>query len=183
MKAPPSILVGVTGSIAAYKACEIVSRLRGLGAEVTVVMTTAAQEFVGPATFRALSRNQVVTHMFIENERYNPLHVSLAEKADLLLIAPATANVIGKLASGIADDILSCLALACRCPVLIAPAMNDAMYAHPVVQRNVRTLKAIGYQFVGPVKGRLASGKIGLGRMEDVDVIVEAAWKALKRKK
>lgn len=183
MRAAPNILLGVTGSIAAYKACEIVSRLCGRGAQVTVVMTAAAQEFVGPATFRTLSGNQVITHMFIENERHNPLHVSLAEKADLLLIAPATANVIGKLASGIADDILSCLALACRCPILIAPAMNDAMYTHPVVQRNIRTLKDIGYRFVGPVKGRLASGKIGLGRMEDVDAIVEAAWKALKRRK
>jgi phosphopantothenoylcysteine decarboxylase/phosphopantothenate--cysteine ligase len=183
MATPPNILLGVTGSIAAYKAAETVSKLRSLGADVTVVMTAAAQEFVDPLTFRTLSGNPVITQMFIENERHNPLHVSLAEKADALLIAPCTANVIGKLAAGIADDILSCLAMACRCPVLIAPAMNDAMYLHPIVQRNIRALKDIGYQFVGPAKGRLASGKIGWGRMEEVDAIVAAVQKILRRRK
>jgi len=175
------ILLGVTGSIAAYKAAELTSRMVAEGARVTVIMTRAARKFVGAATFETLSRGPVVTSMFRRAPVPEPVHVSLADEAHLYVIAPATADVIGKLAAGLADDMVTCTALAAVCPILIAPAMNDRMYAHPAVQSNVTRLKEIGYLFVGPEEGRLATGRIGRGRLASVDRILDAARDALKR--
>ncbi|MDI6759561.1 MAG: flavoprotein [Candidatus Brocadiaceae bacterium] len=175
-----TIILGVTGSIAAYKACEITTRLVKSGVEVVVVMTDCAQHFVTPLTFRTLSNNKVVTGLFGQEEVHDPYHVSLSDRADLILIAPATANVIGQMASGIADDVLTCTVLASKARVLLAPAMDDRMYSHPVVQGNIQKLKAIGYRFIGPVEGRLSSGRIGVGRMADVEDIVRAVQEELK---
>lgn len=168
------ILLGVTGGIAAYKACDLTSRLTQNGAEVRVVMTREACEFVTPLTFRGLSRGPVFTEMFEAPREFDPVHVSLAEWAEVLVIAPATANVIGKIACGIADDLLTCLAMATKAPILIAPGMNTAMYENGIVQENIRTLKKIGCRFVGPGKGYLACGCEGIGRLAPVDEIVKA---------
>ncbi|HLG29107.1 MAG TPA: flavoprotein [Candidatus Brocadiales bacterium] len=176
---PHNIILGVTGSIAAYKAAEIASKLKAVGHDVTVIMTASAQQFINPLTFRTLSKNQVITHLF-EDITYDPLHVSLVDKADLVIIAPATANIIGKIASGIADDILTCTVMATKAPVLIAPAMDDRMYKNPVVQENIKKLKGLGYKFIGPEKGRLASGRIGLGRLAAIELILEAIEKELR---
>ena len=175
-----AIILGVTGSIAAYKACEITTSLVKSGVEGVVVMTHCAQHFVTPLTFQTLSRNEVVTGLFGQQEVHDPYHVSLSDRADLILIAPATANILGKLASGIADDVLTCTVLASKSRVLLAPAMDDRMYSHPVVQGNIQKLKAIGYRFIGPVEGRLSSGRIGVGRMADVADIVQAVQEELK---
>lgn len=176
---PNNIILGVTGSIAAYKAAEITSKLRAEGHEITVVMTASAQHFITPLTLRSLSKNQVITDMF-ENVTYDPLHISLVDRADLIVIAPATANIIGKIASGVADDILTCTVMAAKSPVLIAPAMDDRMYKNPVVQENIKKLKGLGYKFIGPEKGRLASGRIGLGRLASLELILETVKKELK---
>ncbi len=173
------IILGVTGSIAAYKAADLAVRMVKAGAEVTVVMTDAAQRFVTPLTFETLSRRPVVTGMWTRSTYTEPVHVGLAEWADLLVVAPATANFIGKLAGGIADDMLSCTAISAPGSPLIAPAMNDLMYRHPAVQENIARLKARGCAFVGPAEGRLASGKIGLGRLAPVDEIFEAVRRLL----
>jgi phosphopantothenoylcysteine decarboxylase/phosphopantothenate--cysteine ligase len=173
------IVVGVTGSIACYKAVEIVSKLAQLGHDVRVVMTQAAQEFVRPLTFETLSGNRVVAGMFEPNETYEVKHVALAERAALLLIAPASANIIGKLAAGIADDALSTLVLAAKCPVLIAPAMNYRMYKNPIMQANVKRLAELGYSFIGPEKGRLACGPDGVGRLAPIKSILEAVTQKL----
>ena len=168
------VALGVTGSVAAFKAAALTSRLVQEGARVTVVMTAAAQRLVGPATFESLSRAPVVTDLWERAQALQPAHISLAEQAEALLVAPATANFLGKLAHGLADDALSCLALAADCPVVIAPAMNDRMYAHPAVQANVALLKERGCVFVGPVEGRLASGKVGRGRLAELGDILAA---------
>ncbi|MBI2560421.1 MAG: phosphopantothenoylcysteine decarboxylase [Planctomycetes bacterium] len=175
---PHNIILGVTGSIAAYKAAEIASKLNAIGHDVTVIMTASAQQFINPLTFRTLSKNQIITHLF-EDIAYDPLHVSLVDKADLVIIAPATANIIGKIASGIADDILTCTIMATKSPVLIAPAMDDRMYTNPLVQENIKKLKGLGYKFIGPEKGRLASGRIGLGRLAAIELILKAIEKEL----
>lgn len=166
------IVLGVTGSIAAYKAVEIVSCLTKRGNHVVVIMTSAAQRFVSPVTFRSISHNRVVTDLFIDNENYDPNHVSLAEQADLLVVAPATANFIGKVASGIADDALTCTVMAARSPVIIAPAMNDSMYVNPIVQENIKKLRLHGYRMIEPEEGRLCTGRIGKGRLAAVEKIV-----------
>lgn len=168
------ILLGVTGCIAAYKACDLTSRLTQDGADVRVVMTREACEFVAPLTFRSLSRGPVFTEMFEAPREFDPVHVSLAEWADMLVIAPATANVIGKIACGIADDLLTCVAMATKAPVLIAPAMNAAMYENRIVRENIKKLKKMGYRFVGPEKGYLACGCEGIGRLASVEEIVRA---------
>jgi phosphopantothenoylcysteine decarboxylase/phosphopantothenate--cysteine ligase len=167
-----SILVGITGSIAAYKGVEIVSKLVQEGALVDVVMTESAKHFVGPLTFQALTRRKVYCQMFDLSFLPDPGHISLAERAELALISPATANVIGKLANGIADDLLTSTMLAVRCPVLIAPAMNDKMYTHPAVQQNIQRLKQMGYNFVDPEEGYLACGIPGVGRLASIDKIL-----------
>jgi phosphopantothenoylcysteine synthetase/decarboxylase len=175
------ILLGVTGSIAAYKAADLTSRLVKEGAAVTVIMTASAQRLVTPATFESLSRSPVVCDLWERAQALQPAHVALAEQAELLLVAPATANFLGKLAHGLADDALTCTALAVRCPVVIAPAMNDGMYDHPAVQENVRLLAGRGCVLVGPVEGRLASGKVGLGRLAPLDDILAAARAVLEK--
>jgi phosphopantothenoylcysteine decarboxylase/phosphopantothenate--cysteine ligase len=184
-----SVVLGVTGGIAVYKAVDIVSRLRKKGAEINVVMTKNAQQFVSPVTFQALSNNPVVTDMFDEPKTWDTEHISLAQKADVFLIAPATANIIGKMNNGIADDMLSTTVMATRAPVVIAPAMNTNMYLNPVVQRNIEGLKELGVEFVDPASGRLACGDIGVGKLaapEDIVAYVEYVLlrsEALKGKK
>jgi phosphopantothenoylcysteine decarboxylase/phosphopantothenate--cysteine ligase len=168
------IILGVTGSIAAFKAAEVVSKLRSQGFCITVIMTNSAQKFINPLTFRTLSQNRVITDLFIEETVYDPQHISLANKAGIIVIAPATANIIGKLASGISDDALTCAVVASEAPVLIAPAMDDRMYLNPITQENIQKLQGLGYKFIGPRKGRLASGRIGVGRMEDVEIVVKS---------
>lgn len=174
-----TILVGVTGGIAAYKTCEIVSHLRRSGASVRVVMTEAATRFVAPLTFRTLSGNPVAYDMFVEPDEWDVKHVSLAKAASLVLIAPATANLVGKLASGIADDLLTTTVMATRAPVLIVPAMNEAMYLNPIFQANKAKLEALGYFFMTPDTGHLACGDIGIGRMPDPDRILQEVEKVL----
>jgi phosphopantothenoylcysteine decarboxylase/phosphopantothenate--cysteine ligase len=168
------IILGVTGSIAACKAAELASRLVKAEAEVTVIMTRSAQRFVTPLTFETLSRRPVVTSMWERTQDLGPVHVALSGWAELFVVAPASANFIGKLANGIADDMLSCTALAVTCPVLIVPAMNVNMYQHPAVQANIRLLEQRGCLFVGPGEGRLASGLVAMGRMSEVDDIFAA---------
>lgn len=167
------VLFGVTGGIAAYKAVEIVSRLVKLGAEVNVIMTKNATQLVQPLTFRYISRNPVAVDMFAEPESWKPEHISLAEKADILVIAPATANIIAKLAHGIADDILSTTALAVRCPILIAPAMNCNMLDNSIVQENIKILKDHNVEFVEAEYGLLACGYEGKGRLAEPEKIVQ----------
>jgi phosphopantothenoylcysteine decarboxylase/phosphopantothenate--cysteine ligase len=174
------IVLGVTGSIAAFKAADICSRLRQAGFSVRVVMTKEAERFVTPLTLQMLSCNKVYRDMFDVTDDWDVEHVSLAQSADLVLIAPATANIIAKLAVGLCDDLLTCIVAATKAPVLLAPAMNDNMYMHMTTQENCRRLKKIGYRFVGPVKGRLACGKLAMGRMSDVDDIIRAAQQNLK---
>ena len=176
------ILVGVTGGIAAYKAADLVSLLAQEGAAVSVVMTEHAQRFVGPLTFQALSRRPVYTDLFAEGA-YEADHIALADRAEAAVVAPATANVIGKLAAGIADDLLSTVLVALRVPVILAPAMNEAMWNHPAVQANVETLRRRGVRFVGPEEGRLACGTEGLGRMAEPETILAEIVAVLGRKK
>ena len=167
------IVVGVTGGIAVYKACELVSRLKKRGADVRVVLTENACKFVPPLTFETLSINPACVDGF--GPRNGIAHISLAKWAELFVIAPATANCLGKLAAGIADDLLTTTALAVGCPVLIAPAMNANMYRHPATQANLKLLAARGVRFVGPVSGHLACGDDDIGRMCEPEAIVEAA--------
>ena len=175
-----TIVLGVTGSIAAYKAAEIASRLTQAGAKVHVIMTEEAVQFISPVTFRAITGRPVVTEMFDLASEFSIEHVSLANAADLVIIAPTTANVIAKLAAGIADDMLCCTVLATRAPVLIAPAMETNMYTNPVTQGNLSKLKARGFVVVGPATGWLASGTQGLGRLADMKDIIRAIQRVLR---
>ena len=176
-----TIVLGVTGSIAAYKAADLCSRLVKRGAKVRTVMTANACKFVSPLTFQAISQNPVATDMFSQPDVWEMEHISLADAADLVIIAPATANIIAKTAVGIADDLLTTTLLAVRCPVLIAPAMNPRMYLHPVTQENIRRLKARGVQVMQPGEGRTACGDIGPGRMPEPEEILSAAEALLAR--
>ena len=169
-----TVVIGVSGGIAVYKACDVVSRLKKLNANVHVIMTKSATEFVTPLTFQSLSQNYVVNDMFEEPKTWDVEHISLAKKADVFLIAPATANVIGKVANGIADDMLTTTVMATTGKVLIAPAMNTNMYRNPILQRNISTLKELGYNFVDPDSGRLACGDIGEGKLASPEKIVDA---------
>ena len=167
-----TVVLGVTGGIAAYKSCEVVSRLRKQGAQVFVIMTKNACQFVAPMTFETLSNNPCVNDTFERPERWEVEHVALAKKADLFLIAPATANIMAKMAHGIADDMLSTTVLATKAPVLLAPAMNTGMWTNEVTQENLRILKARGVMTIGPEGGLLACGDVGAGRMsEPVDIV------------
>ncbi len=177
-----TIVLGVTGSIAAYKAAEIIRSLKKLNADVQVIITEAATHFISPLTLQTLSENQVAHDMFAESEHWEIEHISLAKKADLLLIAPATANIIGKLASGIADDMLSTTVLATRAPVLIAPAMNTNMYDHPINIKNMEILKEIGYYIIEAGYGLLACGDEGRGKLADVELIVEKVVQILNKR-
>lgn len=172
------VVLGVTGGIAAYKACEIVSRLKKLHANVRVVLTEHACRFVQPLTFETLSGNQVAVSAF--EHSFEIEHISLAKAADLLLIAPATANIIGKMAHGIADDLLSTTAMAVVCPILIAPAMNCAMYRSAALQENLETLKGRGVLTVGPESGHLACGDEDIGRMSEPETIVARVCELLR---
>ena len=176
-----NVVLGVTGSIAAYKAADLASRLTQAGVSVHTVMTECATKLVGPATFRALTGRPVATQMFELTNPFAIEHVSLADLADLFVIAPATANVIAKLAHGLADDLLTCTALATRAPILVAPAMHTAMWENPATQSNVQTLRERGVLFVGPAVGRLASGGHGAGRMASVDEIADEIARLLGR--
>ena len=176
-----TIVLGITGSVAAYKAVELASKLTQDGARVDVVMTGSAQEFVAPLTFRSVTQRPVVTEMFDLESEFSIEHVSLAERAELVVVAPATANIIAKLAAGIADDILGCTLLATRAPVIVAPAMNVNMYENQATQENIARLKERGYKFVGPATGRLASGAWGLGRFAEIDEILGAIHQVLGR--
>ncbi len=167
------IVIGVTGGIAAYKAVEIGSRLKKKGAEVHFILTKNAQKFVGAVTFQAISNNPVVTDMFDSPQTWDTEHISLAHLADVFLIAPATANIIGKLAGGIADDMLSTTAMATLAPLIIAPAMNTNMYLHPATQNNIGILKDRGIIEIPPISGRLACNDIGVGKLPDPEDIVE----------
>lgn len=177
MSTPRNIVLGVTGSIAAYKAADLTSQLTKAGAAVNVVLTADAQKFITPLAFKTLSRRPVVTDLYDEEEGWKPTHIRLADEADLLLIAPASANCLAKLAHGIADDALTCIALALnpKAKLLIAPAMNGKMWLHPATQQNVATLKARGAEFIGPEEGMLSCGYEGLGRLWPVDQIVARA--------
>src|SRR5690349_14816642 len=177
-----TIVVGVTGSIAAHKAVDITSLLAKAGHQVHVVMTTDAQQFVTPLPFKTLSQHPVVTNLYDEEEGWKPTHITLADDAHLLLIAPATANVIAKLAHGIADDALTCIALAlnANAKLVIAPAMNGKMWQHPATEENVATLKGRGAIFFGPDKGMLSCGYEGIGRLLPADQIAEQTLKLLR---
>jgi phosphopantothenoylcysteine synthetase/decarboxylase len=174
-----TILVGVTGSIAAYKAADLVSQLTKKGYEVHVTMTDAARAFITPLTLQTLSRHNVVTDPFALTGTWEPGHIALADKADLLLVAPASANTIAALAHGFANNYLTEIALATRAPILIAPAMNGKMWEHPATRENVETLKSRGVQFIGPEAGLLACGYEGIGRLWPVDGIVARAEELL----
>lgn len=169
-----SVVLGVTGGIAAYKACEVVSRLRKMGADVYVIMTRHATEFVAPLTFETLSNHPVVTDTFARPETWEVEHIALAKRADVFAIAPATANILAKMACGIADDMLSTTVLATKAPVLVAPAMNTGMWTAEVTQENCATLRRRGVHFVGPDAGFLACGDTGSGRMSEPSAIAEA---------
>src|SRR5689334_13570601 len=167
MSAGKNIVLGVTGSIAAYKAADLTSKLVKGGATVNVVMTNDAQKFITPLAFKTLSRNPVVTDLYDEEEGWKPTHIRLADEADLLLIAPATANLIAKITHGLADDALTCIALALnpKAKILVAPAMNGKMWLHPATQLNVKTLQERGVEFIGPEQGMLSCGYEGIGRL------------------
>jgi len=177
-----NILIGVCGGIAIYKICDLVNKLKYKGANVEVIMTNNATRFVTPLTFQTLSGNPVYVDMFelISKDKWEISHISLAEKCDLLVIAPATANIIGKIASGIADDLLTTVVLSTKSPILIAPAMNNNMWLNKIVVGNVQKLKSLGFKFIGPSYGELACGKKGIGRLEDIDKIIREIEKVLK---
>lgn len=174
-------MLGVTGSIAAYKSAELASLLVKQGHEVFVVMTHDAAEFISPLTLQTLSKNPVMTSFFDEKETWRPGHIELADRANLLLIAPATAHIIAELANGFAGHPLAAIALATRAPILIAPAMNGKMWGHPATQENVEKLKARGIELIGPEEGMLACGYEGLGRLWKVNEIAFRAEFLLTR--
>jgi phosphopantothenoylcysteine decarboxylase/phosphopantothenate--cysteine ligase len=176
-----TVVLGVTGSIAAYKAVELASQLTQAGARVEVIMTEAATEFIAPLTFRNITGRPVVTKMFELASEYSVEHVALAEAADVVVIVPATADIIARIAVGIADDMLCCTVLATKAPVIVAPAMHAAMYQNQVTQDNLAKLKARTFTIVGPDYGRLASGGIGLGRLVDVNEILGTICQVLGR--
>jgi phosphopantothenoylcysteine decarboxylase/phosphopantothenate--cysteine ligase len=174
-----TVVVGVTGGIAAYKSAMLVSRLKEAGVQVIVVMTPNATRFITPLTLQTLSGHPVYVDMFPPTTDAVAEHVSLAERADVVVVAPATANIIGKVASGIADDMLSTAITAAQSPVIFAPAMHAQMYKNPIVQQNIASLEKLGYHFVGPVEGKLARGEVGVGRLAEIADIVEEVSRVL----
>lgn len=183
MLANKTIVLGITGGIAAYKAADIASKLIQAGARVEVVMTESATKFITPLTMRNITSRQVVTDMFEVSSEYSLKHIALAETADAVVIAPATANTIAKLANGIADNMLTCTGLATSAPVIVAPAMNDVMFQNPATQANLAKLKARGFTIIEPAYGRLASGKTGWGRLADTNIIIDTIRRVINRKK
>ena len=180
MSEKKNVILGVTASVAIYKACDVVRRLKNEGFSVTVIMTLEAEEFIKPILFQSLSGNKVCRGLFEEPQDWEIEHVSLAEKTDLVLIAPATANIIGKIACGICDDLLTCVCLATKAPILICPAMNENMYQNRITQDNIKKLKSLGYRFVEPTKGRLACGRVGMGCLAEVETIIKEVKKILR---
>lgn len=178
-----NVVVGVSGGIAVYKALDVISKLKKQGINVHVIMTKAACEFVTPLSFQSLSQNMVVKDMFEEPKAFEIQHISLAKKADLLVVVPATANIIGKVANGIADDMLSTTIMATKAKVIFAPAMNTNMYTNPIVQSNIGKLKDLGYGFIKPGSGRLACGDLGEGKLADTELIVETIISELYKPK
>lgn len=176
------VVIGVTGGIAVYKALDIISALKKKNIDVKVIMTDSAQKFVTPLAFQSLSQNMVITDMFAEPKAWEIQHISLAQWADLMLIAPATANIIGKVANGISDDMLSTSIMATEAKVIFAPAMNTKMYENKIVQNNIKKLQEYGYEFIEPASGRLACGDIGKGKLADVNHIVERVLEELEEK-
>lgn len=176
------VLLGVSGGIAVYKALDVISRLKKKGIEVKVIMTKSATEFVTPLSFQSLSENPVVIDMFDEPKAWEIQHISLAKWADLVVVVPATANIIGKVANGIADDMLSTTIMATKAEVIFCPAMNTNMYENKIVQKNMATLKDLGYGFINPASGRLACGDIGRGKLENTEIIAEKIIKKLSSK-
>ncbi len=183
MSAGKHIVLGVTGSIAAHKAADLASQLTKQDCDVHVVMTADALRFITSLPFKTLSRNPVITDLYDEEEGWKPSHIRLADETALLLVAPATANIIAKLANGIADDALSCIALAlnAKAKLLIAPAMNGKMWMHPAMRQNVATLKTRGAEFIGPEEGLLSCGYEGIGRLWPVEKIAQSALEMLAR--
>jgi len=181
MIANKTIVLGITGGIAAYKAAEIASKLTQAGARVEVIMTESATRFIAPLTLRNLTGRPVVTSMWELASEFSVEHVALAEAADIVVIAPATANIIAKLAAGISDDMLCCTVLATKAPVILAPAMNDNMFQNSITQDNLDKLRVRGFTIAGPAYGRLASGKIGLGRLAEVEEIIGTIEQVLGR--
>ena len=182
MSVSKKIVLGVTGSIAAHKAADLASLLTKAKCDVRVVMTADAQRFITPLPFKTLTRHPVVTNLYDEDEGWQPAHIALADAADLLLIAPATANVIAKLAHGLADDAFSCIALALnpKAKILIAPAMNGKMWRHAATRANVENLKRRGAEFIGPDAGMLSCGYEGVGRLWPVERIAERVLELLR---
>jgi phosphopantothenoylcysteine decarboxylase/phosphopantothenate--cysteine ligase len=178
-----NVVIGVSGGVAAYKSLEIVSLLIKKSVNVNVIMTESATKFVTPLSFQSLSQNMVSCDMFTEPKAWEIQHISLAEKADVFLVAPATANIIGKVANGIADDMLSTTIMATKAKVIFAPAMNTNMYENPIVQDNIKKLKSFGYEFIDPAEGRLACGTTGKGKLESPEVIVDRVLMELNEKK
>lgn len=176
------VCVGVSGGIAAYKALDVVSALRKKDIDVRVIMTESATKFVTPLPFQSLSQNMVVTDMFAEPKAFEIQHISLAKRADVFLVAPATANIIGKVANGIADDMLSTTIMATKAKVIFAPAMNTNMYENIIVQENIKKLKKLGYEFIEPSSGVLACGDNGKGKLADVNTIIEKVLQELDNK-
>ena len=182
MLANKTIVLGITGGIAAYKAADLASKLTQAGARVEVIMTEAATKLIAPLTLHTLTRTKVVIDMFTASLEYEVPHVSMAGTADAVVIAPATANTIAKIAAGIADNMLTAVVLATKAPVIIAPAMNVNMWQNPITQENVAKLKARGFVIVDPAYGRLASGKMGQGRLAEVETIIGTIKQVLGRK-
>ena len=177
-----TVLHILTGSIAAYRAPELIKRIKAEGARVVCVMTHCAKEFVTPTVLRTVSGERVYSEMFPQDAPFGVLHTSLADLPDLVLVSPATANFIAKMATGISDDLASCLVLAARKPILVAPAMNDNMYTHPVTQKNIAQLKALGYCFADPVEGDLACGRVGVGHIASEESILASVMNILSSK-
>jgi len=167
------VILGVTASIAIYKACDLVRRLKEKGYSVTVIQSSESEQLVSPLLFQSLSGNKVYRGLFDMPHAWEIEHINLADKADLILIAPATANIIAKIANGICDDLLTCVVAAAKSPVLIAPAMNENMYKNKITQINLKKLSSLGYKFIGPKAGKLACGKTGTGCLSEVEDIVK----------
>lgn len=178
-----TIVLAVTGGIAAYKSATLVRELKKSDAEVLVIMTEDATEFITPLTFETISQNPVAVNMFDRNNKWTLEHIALADRADLLIVAPATANIIGKAACGIADDLVSTavLTMMSSIQIIMAPAMNNRMWENSIVQKNVEILANVGVSFEGPGEGLLADGRTGKGRMADIDDILKSAGNILKR--
>lgn len=175
-----NIVIGITGGIACYKACEVITHLVREGANVEVIMTKNATEFITPLTIETLSKHKVVVDMFEKKEHIEVEHISLARKADLIAVVPATANIIGKVANGIADDMLSTTIMATRAKVVFAPAMNNEMYNNLIVQDNITKLRKYGYDFVEPIEGNLACGYRAIGKLANKETIIAKIQKLLE---